>query len=55
MAPFLCNAIFSDKLTNPLELILLAKEAVTLALFNNVSAQDQATVLSIWAFAIHLG
>ncbi len=62
MAPFLCNKIFADKSTNPLKLILVAKEAATffdtshqgIAQFNNMSAQDHATVFSIWAFVIHL-
>jgi hypothetical protein len=63
IAPFLCGAIFVDKSTNPLELILISKEAATffdtsqqgVAQFNNVSTQDHATAFCIWAFAIHLG
>jgi hypothetical protein len=63
VAPFLCDAIFADKSTNPLNLILLAKEVATffdtnhqgVAQFNNMSAMDHTTAFSIWAFAIHLG
>jgi hypothetical protein len=63
VAPFLCDAIFAKKSTNPLDLILLAKDAATffdtshqgVAQFTNVSAMDHATAFSIWAFTIHLG
>jgi hypothetical protein len=63
MAPFLCNVIFAKKSTNPLNLIILAKEAATffdtshqgVAQFNNMSTRDHTTAFSIWAFAIHLG
>ncbi len=63
VAPFLYDAIFADKSTNPLDIILLAKEGATffytshqgIAQFNNVSAMDHAMAFSIWAYAIHLG
>jgi hypothetical protein len=48
MAPFLCNALFDKRSTNPLELIILAREAATkfdarhrnVAGFANASATD---------------
>ncbi len=63
MSPFLCDTIFAKKSTNPLNLIILAKEAAIffdtsqqgIAHFNNVSARDRTTAFSIWAFTIHLG
>jgi hypothetical protein len=63
MAPFLCNALFDERSTNPLELIILAREAATkfdachkdVAGFADVSAADRVKAFTNWALAIHLG
>ncbi len=63
MAPFLCNALFNERSTNPLELIILAREAATefdarhrnVAGFANASATDHVQAFTNWALAIHLG
>jgi hypothetical protein len=62
MAPFLCNALFDERSTNPLELIILAREAATkfntrhrdVAEFADVSAADHVKAFTNWALAIHL-
>jgi hypothetical protein len=63
MAPFLCNTLFDKRATDPLELIILAREAATkfdarhkdVAGFANVSATDHVKAFTNWALAIHLG
>ncbi len=62
-APFLRNAIFTEKSAEPLKLIITAKEAATfydtshrrVPSFENVSAKEHASAFSAWAFAVHLG
>ena len=62
MAPFLSDALFDEKSTQPLELIILAREAAVdfdnrhqgVAGFGNVSAIDHAKAFANWAFALHL-
>ncbi len=63
MAPFLCNGLFDERPTNPLELIILAREAATefdarhkdVARFTDVSAADHVKAFTNWALGIHLG
>jgi hypothetical protein len=63
MAPFLCTAIFNEKTSDPLELIILAQEAAMefnachqgMAGFVNASALDHVAAFTNWALAIHLG
>ncbi len=62
MAPFLCNALFDERCTNPLELIILVREAATkfdaghrnVAGFANASATDHVQAFTNWALAIYL-
>jgi hypothetical protein len=63
MAPFLCNAIFNKKTSDPLKLVILAQEAAIefnarhqgVADFANLSALDRVAAFTNWALAIHLG
>jgi hypothetical protein len=63
MAPFLCGTIFAERSTNPLKLIIAAREAATffdascrgVPNFANLSAKEHALAFSTWAFAIHMG
>jgi hypothetical protein len=63
MAPFLCNAIFNEKSSNLLELIIIAQEVAIEfdahhrgpAGFANASATVHANAFANWALAIHLG
>jgi hypothetical protein len=63
MAPFLCDAIFNKKSSDPLKLILLAQEAAIEfdychrgeAGFTNASAMDHAIAFTNWALTIRLG
>jgi hypothetical protein len=62
-APFLRDALFNGGATNPLELIILAREAATnfenrhqgVVGFGNVSASKHVEAFTNWAFAIKLG
>jgi hypothetical protein len=63
MAPFLCNAIFGERSTDPLELIIIAREAATefdarhwdVAGFEGVLAADHVKAFTNWAIALNLG
>jgi hypothetical protein len=63
MAPFLCDAIFNKKSSNPLELIIILREAAiefeahhhVAVGFANASATVHANAFANWALAIHLG
>jgi hypothetical protein len=63
MAPFLCDAIFRERSTNPLELIIVAREAATkfdarhrdVAEFEGVLAADHVKAFTNWAIALNLG
>jgi hypothetical protein len=63
IAPFLCNAIFGERSTNPLELIIVAREAATkfdachrdVAGFEGVLAADHVKAFTNWAIALNLG
>ncbi len=63
MASFLCNAIFNEKTSNPLKLIILAREVAIkfnarhqgMAGFAIVSALDHVAAFTNWALAIRLG
>ncbi len=63
MAPFLCNAIFGERSTNPLELIIVAREAATefdarhrdVAGFKGILAADHVKAFTNWALALNLG
>ncbi len=62
IASFLYNAIFQERSSNPLKLIVLAWEAAIefdihhcgMAGFANVSATDHANTFAIWVLTIHL-
>jgi hypothetical protein len=63
MAPFLCDAIFGERSTDPLELIIIAREAATkfdarhrdVARFEGVLAADHVKAFTNWAIALNLG
>jgi hypothetical protein len=63
IAPFLCNAIFNKKSSDPVELIILAQDAATefdarhrgVEGFKTTSAKEHVTTFTNWALAIHLG
>jgi hypothetical protein len=63
MAPFLCAAIFNEKTSDALSLIILARESAMEfdarhqggAGFANASALDYVAAFTNWALAIHLG
>jgi hypothetical protein len=63
MAPFLCDAIFNKKSSDPLKLIVFAQEAAIKfdschqgeAGFTNASATDHAIAFTNWALATRLG
>jgi hypothetical protein len=63
MVPFLCNAIFTEKSSDPLELIILAREVATefdtrhrgVEGFKSTSAKEHVITFTNWALAIHLG
>jgi hypothetical protein len=63
ITPYLRDALFNKKTTNPLELIVLAREAATIFQnrhpgvvgFRNMSAHEHMDAFTNWAFAIKLG
>ena len=63
MAPFLCNAIFEERSSDPLQLIIAAREAATefdarhrdAVGFEEVSAANHVEAFTNWALATHLG
>jgi hypothetical protein len=63
MTPFLCNVIFTEKPSNLLELIILAREVATefdahhrgMEGFKSTSAKKHVIAFTNWALAIHLG
>jgi hypothetical protein len=63
MAPFLCNAIFNQKPSNPLELTIIAWEVAIefdthhrgAVGFANASTTVHANAFANWALTIHLG
>jgi hypothetical protein len=63
MAPFLCDTIFTEKPSNLLELIILAREVATefdachrgVEGFERTSAKKHVIAFTNWALAIHLG
>ena len=63
MAPFLCDAIFGERSTNPLQLIIVAREAATefdarhrdMVGFEDILAADHIKAFINWALATHLG
>jgi hypothetical protein len=62
MAPFLCNAFFNEKSSNPLKLIIIVQEVAIefdahcgVVGFANAFATVHANAFANWALAIHLG
>jgi hypothetical protein len=63
IAPFLYNAIFQERSSDPLKLIVLAWEAAMkfdichrgMTGFANMSATDHTNTFAIWVLTIHLG
>ncbi len=63
MAPFLCDTIFGERSTDPLQLIIVAREAATefdarhmdVVGFEGILAKDHVKAFTNWALATQLG